>query len=397
VTTPAPTRPAAPPEADPRLPAEDTPALSSVAVVTVPAPIPPGPGVLSRNRTVVLFALFLLATDYAVGRFAPVWDRHSPDDYAARMVGCAREPRDVVFVGGSPVAEAIDPDRVAGVPWGGKPLASAYALGLSGGTTSDFYHAVLHGCPTPPRVLVYGITASDLNDSRHEPHGPYSLMTWGDLGRWVRLRPESAEWVTRHFVQARIGQASNLFRYRHGIRMWAATEADRHIPGSCPEAVREADELRERADALRAGNGYAPARGFETMRYDAVKAAGLQSKEFPYLRKYRTGSHLKYLHKLIDWCDARGTELVLIDMPVTADLEAMHPAAFAEYRTRLAEVERARGVRVIRATRDDAGLSDAHFADLIHMNRAGAAAFSAWVREQLAVSDAPQKRPGDAP
>ena len=30
-------------------------------------------------------------------------------------------------------------------------------------------------------MLVYGITASDLNDSRHEPHGPYSLMDWDDL------------------------------------------------------------------------------------------------------------------------------------------------------------------------------------------------------------------------
>jgi hypothetical protein len=332
---------------------------------------------------VFLFALLLIGTDLGVGGFAATWERHSPDDYTARVVGCRREPRDLVFVGGSPVAEGIDPARIAGIPWCDRELESVYAMGLSGGTTSDFYHAVIHGCQPPPLVLVYGITASDINDSRHEPHGPYSLMTWGDLANWVRLRPEAGEWVTRHFLLSRLGQASNLFRYRHGIRMWAAIEADRMRPGSCAEATREAEELRERADALATGNGYAPARGFAVGRYDQVKAAGLAPKEFPYLRKYRTGSHLKYLHKLIDWCEANRIEMILIDIPVTADLEAMYPAEFAEFRTRLAEVERDRGVQVIRATREAAGLTDANYADLIHMNRDGAAAFSAWVRGNL--------------
>ncbi|MDB5308727.1 MAG: hypothetical protein JWO38_2929 [Gemmataceae bacterium] len=379
-----------PPETQPRQLPADGPTVARVTVVTALGPVEPTAKVLrrtwtfvSRNRTIVLFALMLLGTDRVIGRFAAVWDRHSPDDYAARVKGCAREQRDLVFIGGSPVAEGINPDRVAGVAWAGKPLASAYAMGLSGGTTSDFYHAVLRGCPTPPRVLVYGITASDLNDSRHEPHGPYSLMTTGDVGRWVRLRPDSAEWVVRHFAQARLGRASDLYRYRHGIRMWAATEADRQLPGSCPEAVGEADELRERADALRTGNGYAPARGYSVGRYDAVKAAGLRPKEFPYLRKYRTGSHLKYLHELAIWCGVRGVDLVLVDMPVTADLEAMYPAEFAEYRARLAEVEQGAGLRVIRASRAAVGLTDTHFADLIHMNREGAKVFSGWVRSEL--------------
>jgi hypothetical protein len=356
-----------------------------VTVVTVP-PRPPAraPSFLRRNRTLVLFALLLVGTDVAAGRFAGVWERHSPDDYAVRVAACAREPRDLVVVGGSPVAEAIDPGRLAGAVRAGRPLASVYAVGLSGATTSDVYHAVLRACPTPPRVLVYGVTASDLNDGRHEPHGPHSLMTWGDWADWVRLRPDSAEWVTRHFVAARAGGVSNLFRYRHGVRMWAACEAEGVFPGSSPETFREADELRERADALRTGNGYAPARGFAVGRYDAVKAAGLPPQGFPYLANYRTGSHLKYLDKLVDWCAAAGTELVLLDMPVTADLEARFPAAFAEYRGRLADLERGRGVTVLRPSRAAAGLTDADFADLIHMNRAGAARFSDRVRADLA-------------
>ena len=350
---------------------------------------------LERNRVVLLFALLLIGTDPVIGGFAPMWERHSPDEYAARVNGCQAEPRDLVFVGGSPVAEGIDPARIAGIPWAGGPLNSVYALGLSGGTTSDFYHAVIHGCPVPPRVLVYGITASDLNDSRHEPHGPYSLMTWGDLAGWVRLRPEASEWAVRHFLLARLGQASNLFRYRHGIRMWAATQADRQLAGSCPEAISEANELRQRADALAGGNGYVPATGYSVGRYDQIKAAGLQPGPFSYLNRYRTGSHLKYLHKLIDWCETNRVELLLIDMPVTADLEAKYAAEFAEFRARLAEVERDHGVRVIRATREVVGLSDAHYADLIHMNRDGAALFSAWVRVRLCLAVAPAGRPAD--
>lgn len=355
----------------------DAPLAVRVAVAVAPAR---RDGFLRRNRTLVWFAALLAATDLLVGRFAAVWERHSPDDYAARVAACARERRDLVFVGGSPLAEGIDPDRVASVVRGGRELKSVYAVGLSGATTSDVYHAVLRACPAPPRVLVYGLTATDLNDARNEPHGPHSLMTWGDLAGWVRLRPESAEWATRHFVLSRAGRVSNLFRYRHGVRMWAACAAEAAFPGSTPETFREADELRERADALRTGSGYVPARGIAAGRYDAATAP----RRFPFLENYRTGSHLKYLHMLIDWCAAGGTELILLDVPVTADLEARYPAAFAEYRGRLTELERDRGVTVLRLTRAVAGLTDAEFGDVIHLNRAGAARLSDRVRADLA-------------
>jgi hypothetical protein len=321
--------------------------------------------------------LFLVIADWLVGRFDAVWQRHSPDDYALRVAACAREPRDLVFLGGSPVAEGIDPARF--------PQAkSDYALGLSGGTMSDFYHAVLRACPTPPKRLVYGVSVTDLNDSRHEPHGAYSLMTPGDVARWVKLRPEAGEWVVRHYALGQLGKASNLFRYRHGIRMWAATEASERLPDSCPESQREADELRDYADRLIHGNGYAPLRGFRQMDWSAVKAAGKAPTSFPYLVKYRTGSHLKYLLKLIDWCEANQVELVLVEMPVTADLERMYTAEFAEYRKRLTEVEQTHNVRVIRAGRDAVGLEDRHFADLIHLNCDGARTLSDWLAARMA-------------
>jgi hypothetical protein len=333
-------------------------------------------------RTPAYVLLGLAAIDLLVLAFADTWDRHSPDDYAARVDGCRRRPRDVVFVGGSTVSEGIDPDVIAGVRWQDRTLDDGYAVGLPGGTTSEFYHAVKHGCPTPPALLVYGITASDLNDSRHEPHGPASLMNTGDVAEWAGARPDSREWVIRTFAREKVSQAWALYRYRHGIRMWAALQVDAVFPASCPEAVREAKELRAYADALRGGNGYAPAAGFVTRRYDVVKAVNAPLPPFTFLDRYKTGSHLSYLDRLVRWAEERGTALVLLDMPVTADLEAKHPAAFAEYRRRLAEVE-GMGVTVVRAHRDVVGITEAGFADTIHLNGVGAKKLSLWVRARL--------------
>lgn len=329
---------------------------------------------LRRWRGPLSVLLALVVIDLGVLATADTWDRHSPDDYAARVDGCLKERRDVVFVGGSTVSEGIVPAEIVGATWDGEPLRSAYAVGLPGGTTSEFYHAVKLACPQPPRLLVYGITASDLNDSRHEPHGPASLMTLGDTVEWATTRPDSREWVVRQYALARLSRAWSLWRYRHGIRMWAAYQFDPSV---------EAVQLRAYADALRGGDGYAPAAGFVEQRYDAVKASNSPLPPFAFLDRYTTGSHRTYLHKLIRWTRESGVALVLVDMPVTADLEAKHAAAFAEYRRLLAEDEAAFGLTVIRAHRDLVGLTDAGFADTIHLNGVGARVFSRWLRAKL--------------
>ncbi|MGL6094232.1 MAG: hypothetical protein ACRC7O_00335, partial [Fimbriiglobus sp.] len=190
-------------------------------------------------------------------------------------------------------------------------------------------------------------------------------------------------WVTRHFLQARAGRVWAAYRYRHGMRMAAAITADAGFPGCCPDATREATELRAYADALRTGRGYAPAAGFADRRWDEAKRVNAEVPPFAFLDKYRTGSHLNYLHRLLDWADANGTAVVLLDVPTTADLDAKYPEAFVEYRQRLAEVEATRRVAVIRGHRDAVGLDDTLFADLIHPNRAGARTLSAWLRDRL--------------
>ncbi len=337
----------------------------------------------SRFRPVVRLLTAFVLLDLLVLAFRDTWERHSPDDYAERVNGCAKEPREFVIVGGSPVAEGFNPEVVAGFAWKGQRLQNGYAVGLSGATTSETYIAATHACPTPPKVLVYGITASDINDGRKEPHGPYSLMTRHDWAEWVSDRPQSAEWVTRHFVQGKLSKAWSLWRYRHGIRMKAAATMEAEFPGTCPDSAREANEQLRYSNALRTGRGYAPFPGFVHGRYDHAKASNRQLAPFGFLDRYRTGEHVLYLHKLADWAERNGVDLVLVDMPTTGDLEARYSVAIAEYRTRLVEFETARTVRVLRADRITLDLSDADFADMIHLNVVGASKLSTWLRERL--------------
>jgi len=287
-------------------------------------------------------------------------------------------------VGGSPVTEGIDPAVLSGLSWQGHSLNRVYNLGLPGATTAEVWHAVLHGVTTSPPLLVYGITASDLNDNRQEPHGPRCLMDVRDVAYWVRCRHEASEWCVRHFVQGRLASAWQLYQYRNGIRLWAADQAEHFYPRLCPEAAAEARAGLDLSGAIRQNHGYAPRPGFRGLRLDLLKAASGIADRFPFLESYALGSHLAYLHRLVDWARKNGTTILLVDMPVSADLEErLYPQAFAAYRAALADVERTRAVQVVRANRHAIGLSDADFADWIHLNARGADRFSSWLRRSL--------------
>jgi len=332
---------------------------------------------------VAAFALL----DGAVRYSAPTWERHSPDDYAARVEGCRRAPRDFVVIGGSPVSEGFDPDALAGLTWGGVPLTDGYALGLPGGTLTDAVVGLRHAAPTAPRLVIYGASATDLNDARNEPHGPYSLCDAGDVAEVCRTRPDARSWTVRRYAEGQLRRVSAIYQHRHGLKMAAALALDAESPGTCPHAAREAAGLRDYADALNSGRGYAPAAWFADARYDHRKAAQAPLAPFDFLDKYRTGSHWRYFATLRAWCAERGVGLVVVEMPVTADLEAKSPAALAEFRALLATLP-ADGVPLLRASREAVGLTDADFADLVHVNRGGAAKLSAWTR--AAVSALPR-------
>ena len=190
-----------------------------------------------RLRPVTLLAISLLALDLAVRHFAPVWERHSPDDYAARIDGCRARPRDFIVVGGSPVSEGFDPEAMAGLTWQGRPLSDGYAVGLPGATTTDIYHALRHAAPVAPKLVIYGLSPTDLNDARNEPHGAYSIDTAADVADIWRTRPDVRSWTVKRYAEGWARSLWGVYRYRHGIRMAAALACNGRSPDSCPGAA----------------------------------------------------------------------------------------------------------------------------------------------------------------
>jgi hypothetical protein len=337
-----------------------------------------------RYRVCLYLVAGVIVLDFVVASHRPLWRTYDPDEYRERLSNCRKRAPDLVVVGGSPVSEGIEPAVLRGLRWHGRPVERPYNLGLPGGTASEVWHAVEHGLAVPPRLLVYGVTASDLNDNRDEPEGPRQLMTLGDVASWARQRPHGFEWCARQFFWERVARVWSLYYYRNGIRLWAADRAERSCPGLFAEAAREAGEGRRRAAQLHGGDGYAPHPDEQLRSWARMKAAGARGQPFGFLKNFRLGEHLNHLHRLLDWGEEHGVTIVLVDMPVTADLEeGLHPREFAAYRAALAEVERERKVRMLHASRAAVGLGDDDFADMVHLNSRGTARFSAWLRRQL--------------
>ncbi|MGL6074686.1 MAG: hypothetical protein ACRC8S_11040 [Fimbriiglobus sp.] len=326
-------------------------------------------------KPVLALAMALVLIDIGIRLNADLWERHSPDDYSARIDGCAKETRDFVIIGGSPVSEGLIPGEIKGVRFRNETLSNGYAVGLPGGTLTDMYYAVRHACPTAPKVLIYGVSMTDMNDSRNEPHGPYSIYNFSDLHDLSATRPEATSWNARKFAEGQARCIWAAFRYRHGLRM-AASYA---LHG---EVAKEAQQLRDYADAMPAGQGYAPAPWFVEARYDLRKQAKAPMAPFEFLAKYKLGSHAKYLPKLVEWCQAHNTQLVLVLMPMTQDLETKYAAEYAQFQA-LRPSWNWPGVVTLDTHRDRVGLTDADFADIIHLNGTGAKKLSRWVRREL--------------
>jgi hypothetical protein len=308
-----------------------------------------------------------------------------------------RQSWDLVIVGGSPAMAGIDAADLADLPWHGRPLVRAFNLSIPLGTTAEVYHAIEHGIAAPPALLVYGIAITDLNDTRVEAMDPEDLMDAGDIVRWVRLGSGEAEWCIRHCLSEHVARSWSLYYYRQGIRLWAADHAERLWPGFCPDAARQARKGLENSDGLRRCLDFHPSRPVpERLRYDLKKAAGQFPCRMGPMEDYRLGRYVRYLDAIIDWCRGHDTALVLVNVPVPADLESLYPQPFDAYRAFLADLPARRGVLVLTPTREEIGLSEADFDDMIHLNGDGTARFSAWLRRALSDSPA-NKSHGDEP
>lgn len=338
---------------------------------------------LWRWRVVVYLVLGLLALDRAIAARAGLWRAYDPQFSRDRVRYAKHHAWDVVIAGGSP-AMCVDSADLKGLEWQGRRLDHALNLAVPYATTTDVYHAIEHGLPAPPALLVYAIAVTDLNGARIEAMSPEWLMDRRDIGRWASAHPRDTELCLRHYLLERLARGSALYYWRNGIRRWAADEAEAACPGFCPDAACEARERLGNSAALRAGIDFHPARPvLSRYRYNFRKASGEVFGRFGPMEKYDPQGHLPYLEAIVDWAEQHRCSLLLVNVPVTHDLEQTYPEAFASYRRVLLELRERRGVRVILATLNDVGLSDADYEDQLHLNGDGSHRYGIWLRQTV--------------
>jgi hypothetical protein len=339
-----------------------------------------------RHRVLIWLAVALAGLDRVVAVQARRWDAYDPHPYRERLARCHEGRWDLLVVGGSPAMCGIDPAILAGTPWRGERLESAFNLGLPLATAAEVWLAAEHGPQVPPRLLVYGATATDFNDSRVEESGPRQMMSVADLGRAAAARPKSSGWYAWNFASECAARTWQLYYHRRGIRLCLAETADRIWPGVCPAEGAEARHGIHVSTLLRTGNGFTPHPPVTAARrLDAQKAAGVVPERFLFMDRYRVGAaYLASLDRLLAGAARQGVPVLIVDLPVPADLDdRMYPAEFAAYRAALSDVARAHGVQILHATRTAVGLTDADFSDLVHLNGDGAAKMSAWLRTAI--------------
>lgn len=332
-----------------------------------------------------LFALIgFCCLNGVVALHARTWRSYDPRFARDRIRYGRRHTWDLVVVGGSPAMAGINSACLKSLPWHDRLLQRSYNLAIPLATAAEIFHSLEHGLSAPPQLVVYGIAVTDFNDMRVEAMDPEELMEGGDVLRWTRWRRGEAEWCVRRWVGERSVRLFPLYYYREGIRRWAAARAERAWPGFCPEAAHQAAKGLENATGLRRCYDFSPARPVPPyLRFDLKKAAGELPCRVAPMENYRLDGYLPYLEAIIDWCAEHGADLVLVDIPVPADLERLYPQALAAYRATLLQMQRRRGLLLMTPTREQVGLTEADFDDMIHLNGDGNARFSDWLRRAL--------------
>lgn len=337
----------------------------------------------NRPRRVLVWVLAsFVAVNVLLAVFARVWKSYDPVFYRERLAVCQAGSWDLVVAGGSPVMSGVDVERLEGLNWKGRPLTRGFNLGLPMATTSEISLAVEHGVgKAPPRLLVYGIAATDLNGSRAEAVGPRYLMDLSDALRWARRRPRSGVKTVKQVLQERAIQACPLAVHGDGLQLWTADL----LRSLSPEGAVQARQKLQESAALRERVGHLP-RGVvqPTSRLPYRKTHGEAEPPAAFFQNYNVNGYLPELRRMLKWARREGVDVVLVAMPFAADVERAFPREFADFRAVLAQVRRDHGVRILQPTRAEVGLTDAEFNDYYHFNADGVARFSDWLRRALA-------------
>jgi lysophospholipase L1-like esterase len=262
-------------------------------------------------------------------------------------LGCA----DVVFVGNSTARDAFDP-RVFESATAGELVAYNAALDAAGpGLVADWLDdAVL--AELDPAVVVWALGSPDLNDAAPGTRAAHEAYRASVAGRTDTLGS----------VQRVAWDRLALVRNREALREVGAV-ADAVGPGARPDGGVAATALLDdrglglsRRD-LRYEPGDPAVRSFVAAQLLANHTVGPEQTD-------RAGA-------LLDDLSRRGHRVVLVVLPVTDELRALHPggaASWHAYRKAVDDLAEQAGLRLVDLA--DAVEPDG-FADLHHVNARG--------------------------
>ncbi|MFN4261520.1 MAG: hypothetical protein ACK4RK_19730 [Gemmataceae bacterium] len=339
---------------------------------------------LLRLRVVVYLLLAFAGINGWVARHADQWRRHAPEFYRERLAYCRSQEWDAVIVGSSPAMCGIDADILAGARFQNQPLRRVCNAAMPLASASEIYHVVQHAMPTPPRLLIYGITITDLNGTRRVAQGPRYLMDARDVVRWIGERPQEMGWCLEKYSGERLLSLCPVLYHRKGIRGYLTQRAVACCPNVLASHAVTVQENLDNHAKLHTPRGLTESGPVQpSQRLPVRKAAGLPYQSAVFLERYDPQRLRNYLDHLVAAVQERGIPLVLVDMPLCADLEHNHPHEFATYRSILADLELRHRVVILRPTRADVGLTDQDFCDEAHFNADGTARFSAWLKKTI--------------
>ncbi len=283
------------------------------------------------------------------------------DQMSARAA--SHQTTDAVLVGDSMMDAGGDPDGLAAAR-GDSRIYNASVAGETLPTIVQWTTRVvvprLH-----PRVVVIGLSSNELNPASLAPSSGIAAY---QHSRAARAAEGLGDPVDR--ADAFLRRWSMLYRYRNELR------SPMHQRPS-PEAAQFDPKLSSNGQDLAfSGSRYLEPGGVKHARLvDAGVTAALKGFTV-------SNRNVAVLTKMITTLRAHAIEVVLIAMPVTADLVSFHPAGAADYQWAMSSF-------MSIAASSDAVFAEpgvwptSEFADPVHLNGSGTARFSAYLAPLL--------------
>ena len=345
--------------------AMERPDLDELDDFDAPPPRRPirGAGVVALVALAVIVAAELLVRMTSPQLAEPlVWRDWEAQNKAERMTELGRDNgASIVVLGSSMANAAFDAERFTHTVAPDRPAFNA-ALDGSDVRTVELWGRQFALPELRPDVVVIGVSSRELNDNGTRQDEVYQEFADAPAGRRLAgggSALDRAEWWA--------GRASFLVRYRTVLRRPASAGSNEEQAFQGVSRLGTSDDILRRMD--------------ETYR---VTPRFRRAAPRTVLRDFAVGGQqMDSLNRLVDDAESRGTDVLLVNMPVTDDLVEAHPGGAADYerfRSALREFAAEHSARLV-----DVGRSFpiSEFRDQFHLNRAGRVRFTRLMIEDL--------------